>query len=63
MVERKIIHIIRTRSGDVMATARGVSHEAACSWRESGCEIFAFEVELPIQVAADVVQIAKAIDG
>lgn len=61
MTERRIIHVIRHANGALDATARGVSHEASRSWKDSGCEIFAFEIELPFQVAADVIQTAKEV--
>lgn len=63
MTERKIIHIIRTSSGDVMATARGISKEAAESWRVNGSEVFAFEIELPVEVGVDTVVKGKLISG
>ena len=61
MTETRIVHVIRDRDGGLVATARGVSELAALSWRDQKCEIFAFEIELPFQVAADVVQIAKEV--
>jgi hypothetical protein len=63
MTDRKIIHLIRTGSGEVMATARPLSPEAVYSYRANNCEIFAFEIELPVFVAADTVGTAKRIDG
>lgn len=63
MTESKIIHIIRTSSGDIMATARGLSTEAANSYRAANCEIFAFKIELPVHVAVEAVGTAKRIDG
>lgn len=63
MTDRKIIHLIRTRSGDVMATARGLAPETVQNYRKEGCEVFAFEIELPVQVAVDTVGTAKRIDG
>jgi hypothetical protein len=63
MTESKIVHLIRTSSGEVLATARGISPEAGKAYRDSGCEIFAFNVELPVQVAVDVAGTAKRIDG
>ena len=61
MTERRIVHLIRHPSGAVDATARGVTPQAARSWKEAGCELFAFEVELPFQVAADLIQTSKEV--
>jgi hypothetical protein len=61
MTERRIIHVIRDKDGGLQATARGVHPLAALSWKDKGCEVFAFEIELPFQVAADVVQTAKEV--
>lgn len=62
MTERRIVHVIRDKDGGLQATARGVSELAARSWKQQGCEIFAFEIELPFQVGADLIQTAKEVD-
>lgn len=62
MTDRRIIHVIRTATGEVMATARGITPEASATWKSSGCEVFAFEIELPIFVAADVVMVSRMVD-
>lgn len=59
-----MIHVIRDKDGALMATARGVTPEAAAGWKASGYEIFAFEIELPqVQVGADIVQVSRELDG
>jgi hypothetical protein len=63
MTEIRVIHIIRHKNGAIDATARGVTELAALSWRDSGAEIFAFEIELPVQVAADFVSPARQVTG
>lgn len=61
--ETRIIHVIRDKDGSLMATARGLHPLAAMSWKDKGCEIFAFEIELPFQVGADFISQARPTDA